>query len=70
MKNSENTNDFVKEFEEEYGKWALEKEYLRKDENRGGYCYELPILRTFLSFFLISFSLFRNLDLYKLLKQY
>lgn len=51
MKNSENTNDFVKEFEEEYGKWALEKEYLRKDENRRGYCYGLPILRTFLSFF-------------------
>jgi len=70
VKNLGNTKDLVEEFEEEYGKWALEKEYLRKDENRGGYCYELPILRTFLSFFSILFSLFRNLDLYKLLKQY
>lgn len=55
MKNLRNTKDLVKGFEEEYGKWALEKEYLRKDENRGGYCYELPILRTFLSFFLFYF---------------
>ena len=55
MKNLGNTKDLVKESEEEYGKWAIEKEYLRKDENRGGYCYELPILRTFFLLFLFYF---------------
>jgi len=55
VKNLGNIKDFIKEFEEEYGKWAIEKEYLRKDENRGGYCYELPILSSFFSFFLFYF---------------